>query len=494
MVMRVGGIVSGMDIEAMVEKLMEAERMPLVRMKQEETRLTWKRDAFREINNVLLQLDEMILELKLSRTYNPKIATSSQENAVRATASSTAANGSYEIAVSQLASNEMQISSNNIAKDADLSAYVGTHVFYTYNEDGGQEQHTLTIEENDTIQTVMNKVRTASDGRVRAFYDENSGQVVLETTRTGVYNENGAEITFGEAKNGDETIGNFFTDFLQMGQGEGNYKQATNAIFTYNNGLTLTSRENSYTINGITFEFLDVTEGSNARITVSSDVETSFEAIKNFVEKYNEAIEMMNKSQTEQRYRDYHPLSEEEKAEMTERQIELWEERAKSGILRGEAAIRDSMYALRQSLQSVVDTGGEYTLLSQIGIKTTENYLDGGKLTIDEEALKEALRDNPEDVYRLFTADGDGLIHRFDSALDQARGRIEIQAGRETSVALDSYSIGRRLKELNERISDFEKRMIQVEQRYWAQFTQMEKAIARLSEQSSFLFSQFGGY
>lgn len=197
---------------------------------------------------------------------------------------------------------------------------------------------------------------------------------------------------------------------------------------------------------------------------------------------------MMNKSQTEQRYRDYHPLSEEEKAEMTERQIELWEERAKSGILRGEAAIRDSMYALRQSLQSVVDTGSEYTLLSQIGIKTTENYLDGGKLTIDEEALKEALRDNPEDVYRLFTADGDGLIHRFESALDQARGRIEIQAGRETSVALDSYSIGRRLKELNERISDFEKRMIQVEQRYWAQFTQMEKAIARLSEQSSFFF------
>ena len=106
MVMRVGGIVSGMDIEAMVNKLMEAERMPLERLRQEETRLTWKRDAFREINSLLLQLDNMMLDLKLSRTYNPKTATSSQENAVRATASSTATNGSYEIAVTGLASNE----------------------------------------------------------------------------------------------------------------------------------------------------------------------------------------------------------------------------------------------------------------------------------------------------------------------------------------------------------------------------------------------------
>ncbi len=45
--MRVGGLASGMDIEGMVEKLMEAERMPLVRLQQQQETLTWKRDSFR---------------------------------------------------------------------------------------------------------------------------------------------------------------------------------------------------------------------------------------------------------------------------------------------------------------------------------------------------------------------------------------------------------------------------------------------------------------
>src|SRR5690625_4466517 len=110
MVMRVGGIYSGMDIEAMVNKLMEAERMPLIRLKQQQTTLEWKRDAYREINSKLLDLNNMLLDMKLTRTYNPKSTTSSQESAVTASAASTATNGSYEISVSQLATNEMQIS------------------------------------------------------------------------------------------------------------------------------------------------------------------------------------------------------------------------------------------------------------------------------------------------------------------------------------------------------------------------------------------------
>src|SRR5699024_5741750 len=102
MVMRVGGIASGMDIEAMVQKLMEAERMPLDRLKQQQTTLTWKRDAFREINSTLLELDKMMLDMKMSYTYNPKTAVSSQEGAITATANSNASNGSYEIKVKQL--------------------------------------------------------------------------------------------------------------------------------------------------------------------------------------------------------------------------------------------------------------------------------------------------------------------------------------------------------------------------------------------------------
>jgi len=494
MVMRVGGIVSGMDIEEMVNKLMEAERMPLDRLKQQQTTLTWKRDALREINSKVLELDNMMLDMKLSRTYNPKTAVSSQKGSVTATASSTATNGTYELSVEKLATNEMQISAK--LDEWSTEGFVGEHKFHTYDENGEPVDYILTIEEDDTLEQVLRKIGEASGNTVRAFYNENTEQVVLETTRTGIYNKNGEnggnEITFDTA----DSEKNFFTDFLDLSNNDGeNVHAASNAEFTYNNGLKLESHSNSYTLNGITFEFNNVTEG-NARITVDTDVEQSFESIMEFVDKYNELIEKMNKSQTEEKYRDFPPLSDEQKEEMTEKQIEQWEEKAKSGILRGESAIRDSMYALRQSLQTSVDTGGEFTLLSQIGITTTMNYMDGGKLEVDETKLKAALRDNADDVYKLFSnsAEGSsrGLIHRFDDVLDGTKEKIEKQAGK-SHHTLDNYTIGKRMKEVNERIANFEKRMIQVEQRYWNQFTEMEKAISRLSQQSDYLFSQFGG-
>lgn len=491
MVMRVGGIYSGMDIEAMVNKLMEAERAPLERLKQQQTLLTWKRDAFREINSKLLEVNNSLLDMKLTRTYQPKTASSSQASAVTATAASSAANGTYEIQVTQLATSAMRIGQSLGGDQLETeiaSNYANReYSFKVYGKDGEQTV-TFNIEENDTLGDVLKKIEQASDGNVRAFFDKSANRVIIEATFTGNYNPNNSESNPADVI--DISGNDFFNDYLKLGAEQG----GTNAVFKYNNHLEITTQENSYTLNGITYHFHNETDG-NARISVNTDVDQSFNKIMDFVNKYNELIDMMNKSQTEERYRDYKPLSEEQKKEMSDDQIKLWEERAKSGILKGESAIRDGMYELRRSLQGSVSNDSDYKLLSQIGIKTTMSYLDGGKLEVDEEKLKAALRDNPEDVYKLFAnnAEGEarGLIYRFDDALQNVRGKIESQAGKSTQT-LDNYALGKRMKEINERIANYEKRMIRIEQRYWTQFTQMEKAIASLSEQSSYLFSQFG--
>jgi len=490
MVMRVGGIASGMDLEGMVEKLMEAERAPLTRLQQQQETLTWKRDAFRDINSSLLELDNMMLDMKLSSTYKPKTATSSQENAVTATATSSAANGSYEISVSQLASNAINVSTEKVAKDIEIPA--GEHEFFTYDEDGNEDLHTLTVKEGDTLQDVLKNIGEASGGVVRAFYDEASEQVVLETTRTGQYN---TEVTDDKAMKAEIQFAedSIFSNVLNLKRE--NESGGTNAIFTYNNSLELESKTNDYRLNGMDFTFHQKTE-TNARISVTTDVEDSFDKIMAFVDKYNETIDEMNQSQREEKYRDYPPLTEEQKAEMSEDQIKKWEEKAQSGILRGESTISNGMHSLRQSLQQSVETDGEYKLLSQIGITTTKNYMDGGKLEVDEEKLRAALRDHPDDVHQLFSnsnkGNSRGLIHRFDDALDQTRSDIERKAGKSTHT-LDNYQLGKNMKRLNNRIEDFQARMVKVEERYWRQFTAMEKAISQLEQQSSHLFSQFGG-
>src|SRR5699024_10216385 len=479
--MRVGGIASGMDIEAMVNKLMEAERIPLQKLQQQQTTLEWKRDAFRDVNSSLLELDNIVRDMKYTKFYNSKSTTSSNSSVTTATAGSGDSNGSYDINLSKLAKGEMQIATVN----EEVSIEAGTYNFFTYNADGTENNaHELVIEEGDTLEKVLSKVDKASDGNVRAFYDKNSGQVVFETKRTGVYNENDKEITF------EKDADSFFNKVLQFD--EAKHQPATNAEFTYNNGLKLESKDNSYSLNGITFNFTGV---GDTKVTVNTDVDNSVENIKKFVDKYNEVIDIMNKSQNEERFRSYQPLSEEEKEAMSDKQIELWEEKAKSGLLRGDSTIRDGMYALRGILQGRVDGDGPFNMLSSIGISTTANYLDGGKLEIDEDKLREALTENPEGVYDLFVnnskGDDRGLIHRFDDALDRTRGQIERKAGKSTAT-LDNYAIGKEIKQLNSRISDFERKMVRVEERYWNQFTAMEKAISNLNQQSESLFSQFG--
>lgn len=70
--MRVGGLATGMDIEQMVNRLMDAERIPYRKMMQDRTTLTWKQDAFRDVNKSLLELDNLVLDMKLSKTYHLK--------------------------------------------------------------------------------------------------------------------------------------------------------------------------------------------------------------------------------------------------------------------------------------------------------------------------------------------------------------------------------------------------------------------------------------
>lgn len=491
MVMRVGGLATGMDIEAMVNKLMEAERMPLDRMKQEQTKLIWKQDAFRDINRALLELDQMMLDMKLSPTYQSKIVSSSNESAVTATATTSATDGAYEIQVEQLATNAIKVGEpleqgfdpTKTLRELNITDTDTEITITTYDEQGNEISPIIKLSPDDTLNGVLKQI-TDADNNVRAFYDAGSNRVIIETTRTGKYKGNGSEITFSDHE---------FFNRLNLDQVE--EKGGTNAVFTYNNALPIESRTNSYTLNGINFDFKNVTEG-NVRLTVDTDIDHTVDAIKKFVDKYNEVIDKLNGSQQEERYRDFPPLTDEQKKEMSEDEIKKWEEKAKSGILRGESAISAGMFDLRQSWYSSVATEGEYNVITQIGITTSNRYMDGGKLEVDEEQLRKALLENPDDVRKLLSnsADGDsrGLINRLEDAVEKTMDRIEETAGKSTHT-LDNYTLGKRMKDLNERIAQFEARMVRVETRYWNQFTQMEKAIQRMNDQSAQLFSQFGG-
>lgn len=479
--MRIGGLATGMDIDELVEKLMSAERIPLEKMEQDKTQLTWKRDAFRDVNKSLLELDNMMLSMRKGSTYNSKSVHSSNEAAITGSASSSTSNGAYTFNVDKLASSAVN-TSQELDLDKGPNEAMGkeeSFSFKTYDENGKGHTYEYTIKEGNSLNDVLKDINE-DDNNVRAFYDENLNKVIMETTRDGIYNENGPEIEFSDDP--------FISDFLNMKE----EVEAQDATFQYN-GIEMHSKSNSYNINGMQVNFQDT---GTATLTVNNDTEATVESIMAFVDQYNEVVETLNETQREEKHRDYPPLTDEQREEMSEREIELWEEKAQSGILRGETSISSGMFDMRRSWYSGVETGGEFTSLTQLGITTSKKYLDGGKLEVDVAKLTKAVQENPDDVQKLFTnsADDDsrGLVNRLEDSVEATMKDIKTRAGGQNST-LETYTIGKEMKDINNRISDFEDRLERAETRYWGQFTQMEKAIQRMNMQSEQLMSQFGG-
>jgi flagellar hook-associated protein 2 len=503
--MRIGGLASGMDIDQIVKDLMKVERMPLDKLYQKKQILEWQRDDYRSMNTLLQDLDNYIFNnLTLQSSMLKKKVTSSDESVVTATANSSAANISTTINVTQIATSATWISVDrvdSITVDTDT-----TLTIFVTNGDGNPPATnpvTITVKAGATLDSVISQLNNDPNLGVTVFRDTQTGKIVITKKDTG----SKASLVIG-----DDITAEFFKKLgfinaangrkLEDTDGDGDvdaqdsFIAGTDAQFTIN-GFTTSRSTNTFTINGVTYTLKK--EGT-ATITTSSDTDAMFNVIKGFVDKYNEVIDKINAKLKEERYRDYPPLTDEQKEAMTEKQIELWEEKAKSGLLRGDSILSSGLSKMRMDLYTKVEganiTSG-FSQLAEIGITTSPNYLDGGKLIIDETKLREKIQENPDAIYRLFNNDSTnysekGIARRLRDTIKNTIGKIEQKAGK-TLWTNQQFAIGRDLIQIENQIDRFEDRLKQIEDRYWRQFTAMEKAIQRANEQSLYLMNAFFG-
>src|SRR5690606_27676253 len=128
------------------------------------------------------------------------------ENAVTATASPTAAEGSYKIEVTHLATSAINVSKEEmiIGLNDNIFEKKGyttpqTFTLRTFDENGVEQKHEYVINDGDTLNDLIKRINE-DDNPIRMFYDENTKKVVMETTRTGKYNlHGGKEIEFDES-------------------------------------------------------------------------------------------------------------------------------------------------------------------------------------------------------------------------------------------------------------------------------------------------------
>ncbi|MCY7675362.1 flagellar hook-associated protein 2 [Bacillus safensis] len=508
MVNRITGFSNVFDIDEIVSKLMKTEQAPLDTMTRQKQTLEWQRDSYREVNSKIKELDDLInsLKLNLPSTYGAKKVTSSNESAVTATGSTNATSGSIHVT---------QLATASVFKSSGTSGFTPTNGTFTFEvttpDSTKPKMVTINTSDTDTIDDIVKKLNSAQLG-VTAYKGQISdGTNYVDTIAL-------TSRTTGEGVSIKAADGNSASFLTQLGfQVDGDNKlvattQGQKAQYEIN-GLKMENNNNTFTQADITYE-LKATTDKPVSLNVSTDVDAIYDKIKQFVDKYNELVEQINGKVNEKKNRDYHPLTAEEKKAMSEKEIELWETTAKSGLLRSDSILRSGASKIRSDLYANITTSdGDKIQLTQIGISTSSSYKDGGKLEFIKdsdgvEKLKKAIEEDPEKVRQMFISgslivdskDKDkaqqqyqqqGIIYRVKNSLSDFSKSIQKKAG-STTMELKEYGLGKDLDSLTKRMSTFQDRLKMVEARYYKKFNAMDSAIQKLNNQSGYLSQLLG--
>lgn len=507
--MRIGGLASGIDTDSLVKEMMAVQKLPMDKLTQEKTWMEWQKDSFRDINLAFSSLRTLASDMRLQSSFNSYAATSSAAGKATAETTANSVSGSYKVNVTALASGAKVHSAAAIRTTAVPSALakgtdaIGTAGSITIKGKGDGAVDTIVpVLATDTYEAVAKKVQDATANTVPALrmsFDNTTSRFFISSKGMGA--DENFDLTFStpelatqviNAKAADNTT--VLTSFSTAGAAAGGHMSSAQSASVEFDGITVNDlTTNKTTINGLTINLLEIGETT---ITVNADSTKTFDKIKGFVDKYNETIADLEKQLVEKRYPDFQPLSAEQKKDMSDNEIELWEEKARSGLLRNDPILRGAIQELRNSFMNKVEgiPTGNINLLSQIGINTG-SYTEGGKLFIDETKLKDVLLKKPDEVMALFTSRvGDvnvGIGGKVYESLNKTIKSLSDKAGSPSSL-VDNSQLTKSIKQMDEDISRWQDRLGRIEDRYWKQFTAMEKAISQMNSQSTWLSQSLG--
>jgi flagellar hook-associated protein 2 len=341
---------------------------------------------------------------------------------------------------------------------------------------------TITYSSSDSLKSIMDKVNNSNAG-VTMSYDEVADRIVFATKGTG----STAKI---DLQNG--STGNFLSAF-QLSAGT---KTGTDAKVTID-GVTSYRSSNTFTTGGVTYTLKDVSTDP-VTVQVSADVDKIVDKIKNFVTQYNDLVNLLNTRVKEIKYRDYAPLTDDQKKGMSSDEIKLWEDKAKSGLLHNDDILKSTINDLRLlTSTSVASSSSAYNALYKMGISTMPYNAsapqDSGKLVIDEAELRKALSADPSGVIAAFSNQPDGIAQQMYTRLDKSISEISKKAG-SANLAVDNVTttIGNQIHDLDVKIAAYDVRLAKREDYYYQMFSKMDAAVGNSNAQLSWLYQQFG--
>lgn len=368
----------------------------------------------------------------------------------------------------------------------------------------------------DSLKEIINKINNTEGVGVKVSYQSAADKFIITSTMDGASGEvniegSWAEALFGKAGTSYEVQEGRDAIVAVKYEGSDEVVELVRGSNTFDlNGMNVTVKG--------TFGYEEVKDPSNPNapgkveltnkdaVTFEAVMETdkTVETVKTMIEDFNKILELVNKELTTKPNRKFAPLTSAQEDEMTESEIEKWNEKASAGMLFNDSDLR----GLANSLRFLVSTD---STLKEMGIGVSSNYSDNGKLTFDEEKFRKALEADPEKVREAFTAQAEkdssgnvisqgGLMVRMQTINNKYAGMTGSTKGilveRAGSTFAPTTILKNSLQKQMDAIDGVIERLqakLKIEQdRYISQFTSLETLISQMNSQSSWLSSAFG--
>ena len=545
--LRMTGMYSGMDTESIVSQLVQAKSTKVTNLKNEQKKLEWKQTAWQDLNSKIYNMySKTLSKLRLTSTYKQKTTTCSDTTKATVSGDASAVNGTQTLEVKALAKSgyltgakltgkktettgsdgttktttEAWTTSNKLSEiDSSLS---GKKISITVGTGDDAETKEIEITSDMTISSFVTKLTEAG---VNANFDTTNQRFFISSTGTGAAKEftlsgdSGALASLGLDTTVDYSDGSIASVDTT---GKTTKISAQDAEIVLN-GATFTSDTNSFAVNGLTINVLGVTDGE-VSIMTSTDYDGIYNTIKDFFSEYNDLINEIDKLYNADSARDYDMLTDDEKESMTDDEIEQWEDKIKSALLRKDTSLQTIMNSMTSVMlggyyknnltdsekKDMADSeieawykenGGKKYYLSDFGIKTLSYFecednehhayhIDGDEddesTSAKTDKLKAAISEDPEGVAEFFSS----LCKTLYSKLDETMGKstdyssiYKVYNDKQLKEQYDDYT---------DKISDAEDELSDYEDKWYDKFSAMEVALSKLQSQSSSISSLLG--
>lgn len=546
--LRITGLNTGLDIDAMVKKMLTADQTKVDQAKQQQQLVQWRQEAYQSIIKDVKDLQSTYFDITKSASYllssgsyNNMVAVSDSPSDIYATTNSNAVAGNYKVLVKQLA-RSAAVAGSDIVKTSsganaststkltDIDSSLSGEITLQLKYNGNEKTITLNNSGNATVKDLIDKIKNDTNGAVTAKLDDLTGKFVIQTSDTGAQSTLEIESS-GSSSKLLEKFNLTSPDKIEGQNAIVGIKEPGSDSY-----VKTEQKSNSFTINGVNYNIYSTTPNTDIDtsdptklvgdnpigISVNQDTSKMHDLITSFIDKYNNLVGEIQDKLSEKKDYDYSPLTDSQKSGMSDTDITNWENKAKEGILENDDNLQQLLDDLTSAFNTpVVDENGKSVSTvyfgsigsSAIGIDTSNDYTQGGKLSIaDEQKFTDALTNHADEVMKLFTTTSDstnstdkfkqsGIFERIDDILNKNVGIVgstSLNSGILTTYTnfQDDYTVnggggtGTLPDQIYQKqllINTLTDRMNDDQTKYYNQFTQLEVAMEQLNAQQSTL-------